>query len=202
MFDAQLDAFAPYLSWVSEPGIRLIRTADLNGDGAQDLILAHSDSIVTWFANLLPATNTSSIELTPFDTLCVFGDPYPLEHALPSDGTWSGEGVSLNFFTPSGPGDFELTYVVSDPVSGCPMSATQTITAMMEPEITLVSGDPDECALDPLQYTASPSGGAWSGITDATGMVDRSCAARPSSGEVTYSMDAVNGGNCLGAVIS
>jgi hypothetical protein len=76
------------------------------------------------------------------------------------------------------------------------MAASQTITSVFEPVITLVSGNPDECALDPLMHTASPSGGIWSGIAAADGSVDRSCAARPISGPVSYAMNAVNGGSC------
>lgn len=196
LYDAQLGAFTTPLSWASEPGIAVVRTADLNGDGAEDLILAHSDSILTWYLNLLPASNTGAVSLSVFDTLCVFGDPYTLEHASPTGGTWSGEGVSENAFTPPGQGSFTLTYQVPDPDTGCPLVAAQTITAITEPLITLVSGIPDECAYDPLQYAAIPSGGTWSGITAMDGSVDRSCAARPNSGEVTYSMNAANGGNC------
>lgn len=152
LFDAQLDAFGPSVSWASETGIHLIRTADLNGDGSQDLILAHADTIVTWYPNLLPAAPASSIELTPFDTLCAYGDPYTLDHALPQGGVWNGEGVIGTLFSPPGSGTFSLTYQVVDAVSGCPLSAVQSIAAVTTPVITLVSGNPDECALDPLQY--------------------------------------------------
>ena len=197
LFDAQLDAFGPSLSWASETGIQLIRTADLNGDGSQDLILAHADTIVTWYPNLLPAVPASSIELTPFDTLCAYGLPYALNHASPQGGMWYGEGVTGNVFTPPGSGTFSLTYHVVDAVSGCPMSAVQSIAAVTTPVITLVSGKPDECALDPLQFVASPAGGLWSGIAASDGSVDRSCAARPNAGEVLYVLNAVNGGECF-----
>ncbi|WKZ65448.1 MAG: FG-GAP-like repeat-containing protein [Flavobacteriales bacterium] len=202
MYDAELDAFGLPAKWASEPGIRLIRTADLDGDGRQDLILAHSDSVLSWYPNDLPALPSSGISLTPFDTLCASGDPYALDHAEPPGGNWSGEGVAENNFMPPGPGSFTLTYQVVDPVAGCPLSATQAITVLLEPIITVVSGSFDDCDTAPLQLAGWPSGGSWSGSSDESGYVDKSCAVRPLSGEVYYNMEAVNGGFCQASTIT
>ncbi|MDQ3100806.1 MAG: T9SS type A sorting domain-containing protein [Bacteroidota bacterium] len=138
----------------------------------------------------------NSISLTPFDTLCVSGDPYVLDHATPSGGTWSGEGVANNIFDPTATGSFELTYTVNDSM-GNPITASQQITVVDEPEVIVISGDPTSmCALDPLIYQAIPGSGVWGGLADENGVVDRSCAARPTGGAVAYELNAVNGGYC------
>ena len=198
LFSDQLNDFAPAVSLMDTVRAVHLSAADLNGDGANDLIIADRDSsLIWWFPNELPANVGTTIEFTSFDTLCSSGDPYTLTHALPTGGARSGEGVASNVFTPAGAGSFMLTYQVVDAGTGCPLAASQPIASFVEPVITLVSGSPDECALDPLLYAATPGNGAWSGITGTDGSVDRSCAARPNSGEVTYSMNAINGGGCI-----
>ncbi|MBK9075749.1 MAG: hypothetical protein IPL77_12365 [Flavobacteriales bacterium] len=77
------------------------------------------------------------------------------------------------------------------------MSATQEITAIAEPTITLVSGDlADECYVTPVQFAATPTPGAWTAPANSSGIVDRSCAVRPLNGYASYAFLAVNGGNC------
>ncbi|MBK9537478.1 MAG: VCBS repeat-containing protein [Flavobacteriales bacterium] len=175
-----------------------IHAADLDSDGALDMILSEADSArIWWFPNLLPQQLLDSVSLTPFDTLCVYGAPYPLEHATPAGGTWTGAGVVANTYTPS-LGTFDLTYTVTDTATGCPMSATQPITAFAEPEIIVVSGDPlAECEVSPLQLAAPVSTAVWTGLADSTGLVDRSCDVRPLIGAASYIFDAVNG-SCWG----
>lgn len=196
-FDHTLGAFTAPTSLMDSIRSVHLSAADLNGDGANDLIIADRDSaLIWWFPNLLPEEAQANIQFTPFDTLCVLGDPYPLSHAMPAGGAWTGEGAEDNLFTPPGTGTFALAYQVADEVSGCPMVATQFIAVVLEPSLSVVSGSLDECDTAPLQYSASPAGGTWSGIAQPNGIVDRSCAARPDQGEVAYSMNAVNGGGC------
>lgn len=197
-YDGVLGAFAPPVALMDSIRCVQLLAADLNHDGANDIIIADRDSPhIWWFPNLIPSLGSTTLELAPFDTLCLLGDPYPLAHATPSGGTWIGEGVENNIFTPVDPGSVNLSYAVTDEATGCPLSGTQPISAFLEPVITLVSGILDECALDPLQFAASPSGGQWSGIVEADGSVDVSCAARPISGSMSYVMNAVNGGGCV-----
>ncbi|MEO8589545.1 MAG: T9SS type A sorting domain-containing protein, partial [Flavobacteriales bacterium] len=172
-----------------------IDVADLNGDGAGDLILSERDtSLMWWYPNLLQQVSTITVSLAPFDTLCASGDPYPLDHATPQGGIWTGLDVAGNVFTASATGMFALTYTVSDPLGGCPGTAAQNIEVVGTPQITLISGVlGDDCAVSPLVYAADPGGGTWSGIADPDGVVDRSCAARPDSGPVLYSFNAANG---------
>ena len=174
-----------------------LSAADLNGDGSNDLIIADRDTaLIWWFPDILPQQLLDSVSLTPFDTLCMNGDPYPLGHALPSGGTWSGAGVAANTYTPN-LGTFDLTYTVTDTASGCPMSATQPITAIATPTVTVVSGDLlADCDTSAVQLAASPSPGVWYGLADSTGFVDRSCDVRPSYFYLGYTFTAANGGFC------
>ncbi|MEO7080698.1 MAG: T9SS type A sorting domain-containing protein, partial [Flavobacteriales bacterium] len=128
--------------------------------------------------------------LQPFDTLCASGASYPLDgYASPAGGTWSGPGVVDNVFTPFENGSFSLTYSIP-----CPPSASQTITVINSPTITLLSGDPtDMCALDPLLYSVTPAGGVWGGLAGPDGSVARDCSVRPISGPAVYIYTAPNG---------
>ena len=145
------------------------------------------------------------VVLTPFDTLCPNGDPYPLAHAVPAGGTWSitgngvGAQVNNNLFQtgyglPNG-GEISvvLAYVVADPNTGCTLSATQSIQ-WMTPQISPVA--PGDCGYTPLQLMASPTSipGTWDYPADANGVLDRSCEARPFViRDSVYTMHAVNG---------
>ena len=144
---------------------------------------------------------TGMVELTPFDTLCPGGDPYPLAHAVPAGGTWSGMNVADNAFQ-AGPqlgGDAELSYTVTDPNTGCTLTATQPI-AWMAPQVSSVDGPlisgpfGGGCGYDPLQLVAVPAGGTWAYPADDGGVLDRSCEARPFTiDESVYTLHAANG---------
>lgn len=201
-YDPTLGAFAPISTLPDLPSFQAIHSGDVNGDGKEDLVLWHGDTL-SWFANRISAP-VLTIELTPFDTLCDSGDAYTLQHATPTGGIWRGTGVESNVFTPDGPGTFELSYCLADEVSGCPVVASQGLEVISAPTLNLLAGTPElSCAEDTLVYEATPAGGTWGGIADANGVVDRSCVARPVEGAVEYQMNAVNGGECVayGALI-
>jgi hypothetical protein len=198
-FDSELGSYSAPIALMDTIRSSYLGAADLNGDGRNDLIIADRDTtMLWWFPNELPVGPSSSeVEFTPFDTLCASGLSYTLDHALPSGGSWSGPGVFDNVFTPPGEGTFQLVYTVADGGTGCPLSASQSILVVQSPTLTVLSGDPlNGCDTDPVIYGASPSGGTWFGVANASGVVDRSCEARPSFGPVVYTMDAVNGGDC------
>ena len=109
--------------------------------------------------------------------------------ANPIGGTWSGSANSDGTFDPSqGPGTYTVTYSV-DFGDGCIKSTEASIT---------VTSPADPCAGQPAvvidlvgpfttdqgiqQLIANPSGGTWSGSTDASGTFD------PSQGAGTYSV--------------
>lgn len=198
LYDDQLGAFTPATAAMDSIRSVHLSASDLNSDGSNDLIIADRDSsLIWWFPNLLPTTSPDEIQFTPFDTLCVLGDAYALEHAMPAGGIWTGAGVATNTFVPPGTGSFALTYTVVDQSTGCVQAAAQAMEVLFEPTVSILSGNPaDECATDPVQYAVVPSGGSWTGLADASGSVDRSCDIRPITGPAEYWMNAVNGGDC------
>ncbi len=154
-------------------------------------LMADLDTSIASLRNL-GAMPVDSVIMSPFDTLCHTGAPYQLDHAIPAGGTWSGEGVTDNFFFPSVAGEFVLEYRVFDGSANDTITALQTMV-VVQPSIALVSGSEDDCDLAPMVYQGSPINGVWSGIADANGVVDKSCSARPNGGPAVYSYLAVNG---------
>lgn len=200
LFSEELDAFAPRVSLMDTIRSVHLSAADLNGDGRNDLIIADRDtSLIWWFPNEMPQSPPNAeVVLTPFDTLCASGSSYTLAHAVPAGGQWNGPGVVLGeSFTPPGSGTFPLVYAVADSLTGCPISAAQSIIAVAQPTITVVSGNYSDCDTSPLQLAGWPSGGTWTGTVDANGYLDKSCSVRPIFGEGYYDMNAVNGGMCM-----
>ncbi len=81
----------------------------------------------------------------------------------PAGGTWSGTGVTGNFFDPSA-GTQTLTYTYTDG-NGCTNSAQTTITVFASPNIEAGSNSP-VCVGATIELTASPNGYAsysWTG---------------------------------------
>lgn len=197
-YDEVLEGFGPVGFLPDLPSFSEIGAGDIDGDGNEDLVLLHDQVMLSWYGSSIEASSIS-VTTEPFDTLCSAGSAYALVDGLPGGGVWKGPGVAANVFTPSGEGTFDLFYTVSDPVSGCPVSARQALNVLEAPIVTLVSGDPtSNCDTSPLLYSASPAGGTWGGAAAEFGFVDRSCAVRPLNDGVVYTMNAVNGGNCVG----
>jgi len=172
VFDQQELAFvSPDRSFVLSSNNTSPRTstADLNGDGTQDLLnIAFGPTpTLSWYANQFPEDQEpTSIELTPFQALCELSAPFILPQPLSAFGYWTGLGVNGGEFDPgiTGPGTFLLTYRVAAP---CPISAQAEIvvsgvsTGIIEflPFDTLcVSGNAYS-----LAGFAEPANGTWSG---------------------------------------
>jgi len=101
--------------------------------------------------------------ITPVDTLCVENSPVTLS-AHDSGGTWSGDGVTDNSFDPgaAGVGNHIVRYNITN-ANGCSSFDQITITVMPSPAVnispvaTIYINDP------PVEMTASPPGGTWTG---------------------------------------
>lgn len=117
---------------------------------------------------ILPKPPTTIAPILP---LCINGDSITLA-ASPIGGTWTGVG-STAVFDPqdSGIGAFEVTYQFSDSF-GCQAIDTAEIQVNDLPVIALQAVNPF-CENDTLfSLSANPSGGIWSGDSDASGVIN------------------------------
>lgn len=155
-----------------------------------------ADTLTTW----ITVHAVPQVALTPFDTLCSSSGPYPLQHAQPAGGVWSGFGVLAGHFdvTTHQFGNYLLHYAYTDSNS-CSTTVSQTITALRRPS---VFGPPDAavfCADDGVQdYNALPLGGLWSApLNAANGTLDPTfIAPLPFDGVAIYTFTDATGGQC------
>ncbi|RMG77298.1 MAG: gliding motility-associated C-terminal domain-containing protein, partial [Bacteroidetes bacterium] len=151
-------------------------------------------------ACVLPASTTITVNDPAMpalgtDAICDDNGLYDLTTLLDPNypgGTWSGPGVTGNFFDPAGQsGNVTLTFTPSD---NCVLITTTTITVNIA--ATPVLGTDDICEnnglydLTQLEDSAYP-GGTWSGPGVAANMFDPA----GQSGAITLTYDA--GQNCV-----
>ncbi|MDD2982240.1 MAG: PKD domain-containing protein [Crocinitomicaceae bacterium] len=143
---------------------------------------------VTVLVNPLPTVSAG----TAF-SICKNASPYTLSGS-PIGGTWTGTGVSAGVFNPSALniGTHTLTYSYTDPVTLCSKSATVVATVLLPPTVN-AGLDLNVCNQPiPVNLTASPTGGTWSG----TGITNPSGVFTPSgvgSFILTYAFTSANG---------
>jgi gliding motility-associated-like protein len=79
----------------------------------------------------------------------------------PNGGTWTGNGVTSDgIFTPTGVGNFDLTYTFTD-ANGCINSDIVT-AAVTDPDNVQAGIDQEVCQNSPdVQLVGSPTGGTW-----------------------------------------
>jgi PKD repeat protein len=150
-----------YCNPYDDPNIPGTPADPVNGD--------HPPVITTAIILIVPYPDAT---ITPIDTLCVQNDPVTLRAHDPG-GTWSGNGVVNNNFNPSlaGVGNHLVRYEIRD-ANGCSDFDEIIVTVMPAPETnidpirTLYINEP------PVQLTASPSGGNWTGNGVINNMFD------------------------------
>lgn len=134
-------------------------------------------------------------------SLCSNGAPVLLTPNTPG-GTFNGTGIingATGSFDPSvaGAGSVAVTYTVS--ANGCQNSATQNLTVNAAPVITFGSS-PSICgSSSPVNLSATPASGTWSGpgITNPTvGTFDPVAAGGTGNYTVVYAY--TDGNNCTG----
>ena len=69
------------------------------------------------------------VHCNPFDTLCGFGNPFSLQGGEPDGGSYSGNGVTSDVFTPenAGVGTHIITYTYTSPLNGCTQSVDKEL---------------------------------------------------------------------------
>jgi len=122
---------------------------------------------ITVSVNPLPPTNAG-----PDLNLC--NQPIATQlNGTPAGGTWTGTGVtSTGSFTPTGSGDFTLTYSYTNPQTMCSASDS-VIIHVSEPVIANAGPDVTLCqnaGAHQLTNFLPVSGGTWSGagVTNAS----------------------------------
>ena len=111
-------------------------------------------------------TQEYSISIDPVGTFCDGDLPLQLTSSPPG-GIWNGPEVNLTgTFDPTltGPGFYELLYILDTPV-GCPPQMENIIievTANLLAQITPI--DPLCEDADPIQLIGNPAGGVWQGV--------------------------------------
>ncbi|MCB0480887.1 MAG: SBBP repeat-containing protein, partial [Flavobacteriales bacterium] len=99
-------------------------------------------------------------------SVCENAAPFNLAGGFPTGGTYIGTGVSANKFYPSvaGAGTHTIGYIATN--LGCSDTATQTITVLSTPTLSL-SSIPKQCASNfspvSLSTYGSPAGGSYFG---------------------------------------
>lgn len=154
------------------------------------------DTLTTW----ITVHPEPEVVLVPFDTLCSSSGPYPLGHAQPSGGLWSGFGVLGGHFDVSTHqfGNYLLHYAYTD-AQGCSTTASQAITALRRPSVFGPADGSVFCADDGIQdFHALPLGGLWSApLNGADGTLDPTfLAPLPFDGIAIYTFTDATGGQC------
>ncbi len=103
---------------------------------------------------------------------CVLSNPVNLI-ANPSGGVWGGAADPSGVFDPTalGIGTFSVTYTVTD-VNGCVNTATKSFVVSAPQNFTLNPQGPFCSGLGNRQIIASPTGGTWGGVANASGIIN------------------------------
>ncbi|MHC1707236.1 MAG: cohesin domain-containing protein [Bacteroidales bacterium] len=158
---------------------------DANGciNSATNLITVHGLPSVTFGGTLV--------------TQCVSSTSYLLTGGLPGGGTYTGPGVSGNFFNASvaGVGLHTITYTYTDGY-GCTNSATNTINVVGLPTVSWSNALTPQCenATNYLLSGGTPIGGVYSG-PGVNGTNFNASLVGPGTYTLTYTF--TDGNNCV-----
>lgn len=178
----------------SGPGSFNLTYSYVNPDKSQNPNGCTSISITTITVKILPIVTAGQ----PF-SVCINGNPVVLADGLPIGGTWTGQGVANNIFTPSfvASGNYSLGYTVTN-ATGCSNTAFKDVTVLPLPVVT--SGvDLTVCssgASFDLSKDASPAGGSFAGTGVINNSFDPSLSGSGSF-TITYTYQDASSG-CIG----
>ncbi len=133
---------------------------------------------------------------------CTNSNNYYLTGGSPSFGTYSGPGVSGNWFNPAsaGPGVHTITYSYTYPTTGCTNSATRTFTVGTQPNVSWPGGTHYLCLSSPalLLTGGIPSGGTYFG-TGVNGNFFDPMLSGTGSFNISYSYEDPLVSSCQGS---
>ncbi len=141
-----------YCNPYDDPDIPGLPSDPVNGD--------HPPVTTTAIILIVPDPDAT---IKPVDTLCINSSPVTLTAHDPG-GIWSGDGVVGDNFEPAqaGLGNHIIKYHITDP-NGCEDNDQITITVLPEPTTTIIPVSALLINEPPVNLTASPPGGTWSG---------------------------------------
>ncbi|MCX6272062.1 MAG: immunoglobulin domain-containing protein [Bacteroidetes bacterium] len=171
------------VSLIAESGQVIVRGIDACGPGQHQFInvIVSAPPLVTY----TPSGQSA---------ICVSTTNYTLSGGLPPGGTYSGPGVSGNYFNAglTGPGTFPITYTYGN--GACTSSATNTITVYSSPEVTLHVQPAVFCINSPAIALGGglPAGGNYSG-TGVAGNLFSAQVAGEGSHIISYTYTDTHG---------
>lgn len=173
------------------PGVAAsIFTAANAGVGVHNIIYTYTDgnSCVNTATTTLTVNALPVVAQSPLSDVCVDTAAFLLDGGSPGGGTYTGTGVSNNFFDPAtaGVGTFNITYTYTDPASSCSNTAIQPIVVHALPLVT-IGAFTDVCASTPsfLLTGGLPINGTYTGTGVANNIFDPSLAG-PGTHIITY----------------
>ena len=177
-----------------------ITNTTLAAAGTYDVTITGSSGCTAIASTTVTINALPSVTLSLSDTdECVSSSNLALDGGSPVGGTFSGPGVSGTNFDASvaGVGAHTITYTYIDG-NGCTNSATDIITVVADPVVSLSLSDTEEC-VNSTSLTlsdGSPAGGTYSGPGVSGTNFDAS-AAGVGTHTITYSY--VDGNGCTGS---
>lgn len=146
-----------------------------------------------------PGTATSSgvaLSVTPPPVVAAQNDTAICEAtgsfnllASPSGGLWSGTGVSSSgVFSPGVPGVYRAYYQFIDPNTTCTGRDSVTIQVKARPAINIPSVQPLCATANPVQLSATPTGGTWSGSGVSANGLFNPATTGPGQQVLTYTV--------------
>lgn len=147
-----------------------------------DSTTCSSADSITVTINILPVVSISALQTS----VCINNPPIPLTGS-PAGGTFSGNGVTPNTFTPTtaGAGTWMATYSYTDSL-GCSSSDSTAITVNALPVVSVTAASSQVCFDDAnVVLTGVPAGGTFSGPGVSGNQLDPSVAGNGTQ-TVTY----------------
>ena len=174
------------------------------GLGIKPVYYTYTDSngCVAVDTSSIRVLNAPNVNLAGFGFICTGDSAITLNQGTPSNGTYTGTGVSNNIFNPqlTGVGVYNITYRVVN-ANGCPAQITKAITVNKTDTASFAVALPDVCEnVSTLNFAfAIPTGGDYNGgnYIDSTGVFNPIAAG---AGVHTIDYTYINAAGCVSVI--
>ena len=171
----------------------------LVGTGSHDLFYTYTDGNGCINSGLkeIRVNNTPNVDAENNLRFCINAGLIDFSsEGSPNGGTWTGTGISSNFFNPivAGVGTHTLTYTVNNGGTGCSDSDTKDVIVDPVPSVS-VSPTAQVFCVDELPFNllgGSPGGGTWTGL-GVSGNMFNPGGAGVGVHSITYTVVSGNG---------